>query len=89
MKKSELQQIIREEIIKTLNENKTPYIQVTYDKPFDTTTIQGVSKDGNFKGITVKGNYESDWKKKYDDIDSAIRNIKNGLIQYKILDIQN
>lgn len=88
MKKSELQQIIREEIGKILSESKTPYVQVMYDKPFDTTTIQGVSNDGHFKGITVKGNYEAKWKEKYNDIDAAIRNIEKGLVRYNILDIK-
>ena len=39
--------------------NFPPSIKIIFDKPFNSTTIQGVSKDGNHKGITVKGNFIS------------------------------
>lgn len=65
-----------------LNEAKTS-IQIMYDKSFDNTTIQGVSTDGHFKGITAKGNFADEWKK-YSDIDSAIRSISKDS-KYKIL----
>jgi hypothetical protein len=88
MKLSQFRRIIREEVSSVLRElNKAPYVEVLYDKPFDTTTIQGVSRDGHFRAITVKGNYELEWKKKYNDIDAAIRNIESGLVKYKIIDI--
>ena len=62
-------------------------IEIIYDKPFDTTTIQGPSS-GGFKGITVRGNFETQWKGKYTDIDAAIRNIEKGLHKYDIMHIQ-
>jgi hypothetical protein len=70
-----------------LNESNKYQIEIIYDKPFDTTTIQGPSPDG-FKGITVKGNYEKEWKGKYTDIDAAIRNIEKGLHRYDIIQVQ-
>jgi hypothetical protein len=70
-----------------LNESGKYQIEIIYDKPFDTTTIQGASPDG-FKGITVKGNFETQWKGKYLDIDAAIRNIEKGLHKYDILQVQ-
>ena len=62
-------------------------IEIIYDKPFDTTTIQGASPNG-FKGIAVKGNFEKEWKGKWDDIGSAIKSIEKGLTKYDIIDIQ-
>lgn len=62
-------------------------IEIIYDKPFDTTTIQGPSS-GGFKGITVRGNFETQWKGKYTDIDAAIRNIEKGLHKYDIMHVQ-
>ena len=70
-----------------LNESSKYQIEIIYDKPDDTTTIQGASPDG-FKGITVKGNYKTQWSGKYTDIDAAIRNIEKGLHKYDIIDIQ-
>jgi len=82
MKLSEIKKIIKEEV------NKKPYIRIMYDKPFNNTTIQGVANDGNFREITVKGNYEDFWKEEYkdDDIDTAIRKIKNSIKNYQILE---
>ena len=70
-----------------VNESGKYQIEIIYDKPFDTTTIQGPSPDG-FKGITVKGNFETQWKGKYTSIDAAMRNIEKGLTKYDIIDIQ-
>jgi hypothetical protein len=83
MKLSEIKQLIKEEA------SKKPYTNIMYDKPFDRTTIQGRTNDGNFKELTVKGNYKSDWEKEYngDDLDTAIRKIKNSLKRYQILSV--
>lgn len=67
-----------------LNENIKPYIEFIYDKPFDNTTIQGVSADG-FKGITIKGNH-LDLKNKYSDLNIAIKDILRSN-KYHIIDV--